>query len=384
MSKKDVISEAIDNIDDRYLADAASYSAPRKNRYIVSEIIGSVAAVAAIAVFAVVLSRYAKKTDGISNPAASGDNSVVVTEQTEEGTESDPQIRDERISALFRVLANKGWYDGGEYRDYEFLTHDEAEYINVTTDEIKEKMPAVTLIKNGTALFVMKHDTVYNPLVIQDGSWSASLTDYNNDGVTDLLVTADRGSKTSRLSGYVLDMKTNEFIPQYTEDNIVLPDDFSFSIVWDTFGISSYDSKTGKLIKTYDTADINKYTAVYNMTEEELLAVYKILFYDIDIREYPDAYDPYNDPSGKSGRVTADPWDNVIIKVTANGEEKTVECKEIVRSYKGYNGLATAFVLAKFRIESILTSTPEWKALPADDVMRYSTGDRPAYPSPNF
>ena len=381
MSKKDVISEAIDNIDDRYLADAASYSVPRKNRYIVSEIIGSVAAVAAIAVFAVVLSRYAKKTDGISNPAASGDNSVVVTEQTEEGTESDPQIRDERISALFRALANKGWYDGGEYRDYEFLTHDEAEYINVTTDEIKEKMPAVTLIKNGTALFVMKNDTVYNPLVIQDGSWSASLTDYNNDGVTDMLVTADRGSITPRLSGYILDMKTNEFIPQYTEDNIVLPDDFSFSIVWDYYGISSYDSKTGKLIKTYDTADISKYTATYNMTEEELLKIYKILFYDIDIREYPDEYDPYN-PSDK--KTLTGGKDTVIIKATANGEEKTVECRDIVKSYKGTNGTATAFVLAKYRITSILTSTPEWKALPANEVSNYGDGTTPRYPSPNF
>ena len=383
MSKKDVLSQAIDNIDDKYLTDAAEYVAPGKNRYIISEIIGSVAAVAAIAVFAVVLSRFAGKKDDISDAAASGDKTAITTEQTEEDTKDAPQTEAEKsIAGLFGILANKGWYDGNGYRDYEFLTHDETEYVNVTTDEIKENLPGVTLIKNGTVLFVMKNGTVYNPLVIQDGTWSASLTDYNNDGVTDLLVTSEWGSMASRLTGYILDMKTNEFIPQYTEDNIVLPDDFSFSIVWDTFGISSYDSKTGKLIKTYDTADISKYTASYSMSKEELLTVYKILFYDIDVREYPDAYDPYNnDPENKS--LTGGN-DTVIIKVKANGEEKAVVCRDIVKSYKGINGPATAFVLAEHGITSMLTSTAEWKSLPANEVQNYGDGVSPRYPSPNF
>ena len=33
------------------------------------------------------------------------------------------------------------------------------------------------------------------------------------------------------------------------QSGIELPEDFSFSIVWGTYGVSSYDSKSGKLFK---------------------------------------------------------------------------------------------------------------------------------------
>ena len=45
--------------------------------------------------------------------------------------------------------------------------------------------------------------------------------------------------------------KTQHTDPVSSNDQsgIELPEDFSFSIVWGTYGVSSYDSKSGKLFK---------------------------------------------------------------------------------------------------------------------------------------
>ncbi len=146
-----------------------------------------------------------------------------------------------------------------------------------------------------------------------------------------------------------------------------LPADFSFSLVWDTYGISSYDSKTGKLIKTKDTTNISKYTTTYKMSKEELSRIYNILFSRIDINSYPDEYDPYNAPDAEI-RLVSKPSQTVIISVTANGRTKTVTCSDISFGSEGYDDKATAFLKAKKDIVDILTNTDEWQALPDYEV----------------
>lgn len=146
-----------------------------------------------------------------------------------------------------------------------------------------------------------------------------------------------------------------------------LPADFSFSIVWDCYGISSYDSKTGKLIKTKDTTNISKYTTTYKMSKEELSRIYNILFSRIDINSYPDEYDPYNAPDAEI-RLVSTPSQTVIISVTANGRTKTVTCDEISFGVEGYDEHATEFIKAKSDIVNILTNTDEWQALPEYEV----------------
>lgn len=143
----------------------------------------------------------------------------------------------------------------------------------------------------------------------------------------------------------------------------VMPADFSFSLVWNTFGISSYDSKTGKLIKTKDTSNIKKYTTKYKMTDEELYKIYDILYNRINIDSYPDDYDPYNAPDAEI-RLVSKPSQTVIISVTANGRTKTVTCDEISFGVEGYDEHATEFIKAKSDIVNILTNTDEWQALP--------------------
>ena len=45
--------------------------------------------------------------------------------------------------------------------------------------------------------------------------------------------------------------------------------DYSFSLTWNTFGISSYDSKTGKLVKTKDAPNPEDYITTHFLTAEE-------------------------------------------------------------------------------------------------------------------
>ena len=149
------------------------------------------------------------------------------------------------------------------------------------------------------------------------------------------------------------------------KSNSVMPDDFSFSIIWNVLGISSYDSQTGKLVKTRDATDVNDYTTYLNMTEEELKAVYRFLFDDIDITEYPDTYDPFNAPDNYN-EIVSDPYDIIIITATANGSTKTVTCKPISFGTLDdcYCDESRAFLTAINNIVDLITASPEWEALP--------------------
>ena len=142
-----------------------------------------------------------------------------------------------------------------------------------------------------------------------------------------------------------------------------LPDDFAFSIVWGTYGISSYDSKTGKLVKTKDATDVSKYTSTVQLTEEQMKEVYRILLSDIDLFKYPDSYDPFNAPDAEI-RVASEPNQTIIISVTANGRTKTVTCSAVAYGSSGYCKEARAFMKAENKIVELLTSLPEWAAFP--------------------
>ena len=152
-------------------------------------------------------------------------------------------------------------------------------------------------------------------------------------------------------------------------EGIELPEDFSFSIVWNTYGISSYDSASGKLVKTKDTEHIGKYTKYVKMSEEELKTVYRYLFYDIDLTAYPDEFDPFNAP-GAEIIYTSEPNQTVIISATANGVTNTVTCEEIAYGTPNgcYSEEARQFMLAKDKIVSLITSFPEWEAFPDYEV----------------
>ena len=144
-----------------------------------------------------------------------------------------------------------------------------------------------------------------------------------------------------------------------------LPEDFSFSITWGTYGISSYDSQSGKLVKTKDATDVSKYTAFVKMSKSELRTVYRCLFSDMDISKYPESYDPFNAP-GAEIRMTSEPNQTIEISVTANGSTKTVKCESVAFGSLNdcYSEEAKAFLSAEREIVNLITSFPEWNAFP--------------------
>ena len=67
---------------------------------------------------------------------------------------------------------------------------------------------------------------------------------------------------------------------EYNDSKILpneMPEDFSFKVTWGTFGRSSYDSKTGKLIKTTDATNPDEYITTYNLSNYELKCIYNML-----------------------------------------------------------------------------------------------------------
>ncbi len=136
-----------------------------------------------------------------------------------------------------------------------------------------------------------------------------------------------------------------------------MPDDFSFSLTWGAYGFSSYDSKTGELIKTTDSTHPEDYITYY-----ELPAEYKEIIYDsiqtLDVYSYPDIYNPYADG------LLSEPSITLILTVRIGNSTKTISAKDIAMLVQAKDEKGQAFLTTCRLIEDILTETDEWKALP--------------------
>ena len=103
-----------------------------------------------------------------------------------------------------------------------------------------------------------------------------------------------------------------------------MPEDFSFSLTWGTYGTSSYDSRTGKLVKTTDATHPEDYVNYLHLSDETLEYFYGLLR-DLDIDDFPEEYDP--DPFTMSTPSSA-----LIITVRAEGKTKTVKVEDLAIS----------------------------------------------------
>ncbi len=134
-----------------------------------------------------------------------------------------------------------------------------------------------------------------------------------------------------------------------------VPEDFAFSLTWNCYGISSYDSRTGTLVKTTDTASPEDYLTEYRLSEED-----RIFFYDLitslDPGSYPEEYDPQNGMSKPSMTL--------ILTVYQQGSEKTVRAENIGLSFTSADEKGQRFLSVCKAISDRLTATDAWKALP--------------------
>ncbi|MBO5700995.1 MAG: hypothetical protein J6S71_01015 [Clostridia bacterium] len=135
-----------------------------------------------------------------------------------------------------------------------------------------------------------------------------------------------------------------------------IPEDFSFALTWGVYGISSYDSKTGKLVKTKDATNPEDYVTYLELPEETLEDIYEMIR-KLKPDSYPDEYDP--DPYRSS-----DPSADLILTVRAGDSVKTITATEVSLSYETWSIKGKRYIDTCRAISEILTSTEEWQALP--------------------
>ena len=144
--------------------------------------------------------------------------------------------------------------------------------------------------------------------------------------------------------------------PDSNENATVVPDDFSFSFSWDVNGNSSYDSSTGKLVKTTVATNPDDYITNYQLTEEDKIYIYNLIT-ELDVNSYPDMYNPNNGMMSK-------PSMTLVLKVRMDGVEKIIQAKSINFSFVSKDSKGQKFLSVCEAIRDRLIATEEWKALP--------------------
>ncbi|MDE5995971.1 MAG: hypothetical protein K2G56_03545 [Eubacterium sp.] len=134
-------------------------------------------------------------------------------------------------------------------------------------------------------------------------------------------------------------------------------DRFSFSLTWGCYGISSYDSKTGKLVKTTDATNPEDYVTTYWLTTEQKQTIYDLIL-NLNVTDYPDKYNP------STNGLISSPSMTLILSVKSDTVQKTITAADIAYTYKADNREGQRFLSVCKAIEDILTSTEEWKSLP--------------------
>lgn len=138
-------------------------------------------------------------------------------------------------------------------------------------------------------------------------------------------------------------------------DPAAVPEDFSFALTWNCYGISSYDSQTGRLVKTTDATHPDDYVTEYWLTKEDKAYFYGLLT-SFDADSYPDPYDPQNGMSTPSMTL--------ILTVRRDGTEKTVTAENIALSFESKDKKGQQFLSVCESISNRLMETAEWQALP--------------------
>ena len=135
----------------------------------------------------------------------------------------------------------------------------------------------------------------------------------------------------------------------------VVPEDFAVALTWNCYGVSSYDSQTGKLVKTTDATNPDDYVTYYQLTDQDKEYIYNLIA-PLDVNSYPEEYDPQNGMSKPSMTL--------ILTVYCNGIQKTIKAENIALSFTSEDKRGQAFLSVCEAICNRLTATEEWKALP--------------------
>ena len=144
-----------------------------------------------------------------------------------------------------------------------------------------------------------------------------------------------------------------------TTDNVPFGrlDSFSFSLTWGCYGISSYDSETGKLVKTTDATNPEEYITTYQLTDAQKQQIYDLVK-GLNVTAYPDMYNPHNDG------LASEPPMTLVLTVHTDMVQKTITAEDIALTFESQNSQGQKFLSVCKAIRDILMETEAWKALP--------------------
>ena len=137
-----------------------------------------------------------------------------------------------------------------------------------------------------------------------------------------------------------------------------MPEDFSFALTWGVFGIRSYDSATGKLVKT----STERIETEYQLTEQERQQIWEWIC-RLKPETYPDEYDPNPD-------MGCDPSETLILTVRTAEGEKTITAYDTAYAESSGDAKGDLFLKTCRAIQHLLTDTEAWQAMP-DGVLEY-------------
>ena len=137
-----------------------------------------------------------------------------------------------------------------------------------------------------------------------------------------------------------------------------MPADFSFSIVWGTFGLRSYDSDTGELTNNgATTVSRAERTVICFLPEEKMKEIYALI-YELDIMRY-ESY-PITGYNG------SDPYSSLSLTARSKFINKTVKINEYGSAT---NERIRKYADTVYAIAEILEATDEWKSIPQDNTL---------------
>lgn len=144
--------------------------------------------------------------------------------------------------------------------------------------------------------------------------------------------------------------------PREESENETMPEDFAFSIVWNTYGISSYDSATGRLVKTTDATNPDDYVTTLELSGEDMEEIWHIIN-DLGMENYPEEYDPFEG-------VSSVPSQTIILSTVTDGAQEEIRCEDIAIASDSTTKKGRAFLAAVNDIINVIESTDEWQSLP--------------------
>lgn len=147
----------------------------------------------------------------------------------------------------------------------------------------------------------------------------------------------------------------SDSLPDGNYDEVV-PGDFSFSLEWDMYEKGSYDSKTGKLVKHFDTVNPPvRHEIDHTLSDEQMVHIFSLIS-SIHVFSYPDVYNPGNEYAISRMSLT--------LTVRFGEEVKTIKAEDIPMSFASEDDMGHLFLTTCKEIYDIVTGSEEWESLP--------------------